>query len=207
MARIKQLSISKYFSSIIISAILLLSSCSNQEETNSNSATPNVPQSNQVETSNIELTQKSVLDNNVSVKIPTAFHEMSEEDIRAKYPSGRRPSIVYSNETGSVNVAFNHTSTPLTQSRLQMTMEGIVSSISNAGTATWIQKEIVKTGNRDFIVLEFTIPSGAERIYNLMYITDIDGKMAIGTFNCTEKEMAEWKTSARTIMTSIKVKS
>jgi hypothetical protein len=43
---------------------------------------------------------------------------MTTEVLAAKYPSGNRPTLVYSNEDGSVNFAFNHTANQITDDKL-----------------------------------------------------------------------------------------
>ena len=37
---------------------------------------------------------------------------MSQDLLRVKYPSSQRPTLVYSNASGSINLAPNHTDTP-----------------------------------------------------------------------------------------------
>lgn len=39
-------------------------------------------------------------------------------------------------------------------------------------------------------------------IYNLIWFTDLDGKLLLSTFNCTKEQMDDWKPIAKTIMES-----
>jgi hypothetical protein len=51
----------------------------------------------------------TILSNKIEVLIPESFDIMSEEMLKHKYPLETRPTLVYTNEDGTVNVAFNLT--------------------------------------------------------------------------------------------------
>lgn len=57
----------------------------------------------------IALETKSLLNDKIELKVPKEFVIMSEELMKLKYPSERRPTLVYSNESGEINVALNLT--------------------------------------------------------------------------------------------------
>src|SRR5262245_8646565 len=61
----------------------------------------------------VRLTEKALFDGAVTVLIPETFTLMSEELLRLKYPNERRPTVVFSNERGSVNLAANFTTNPV----------------------------------------------------------------------------------------------
>jgi len=57
----------------------------------------------------IDLKTKSLLNDKVELRIPAEFDIMSEELLKMKYPSERRPTLVYSNESSEINIALNLT--------------------------------------------------------------------------------------------------
>ncbi len=85
-----------------------------------------------------ELVTKSILNNRAEIKIPKDFGIMPEDLKKIKYPSDRRPTLAYSNETGGINVVFNLTQSKADQSSIE-TYKGVMeSSFKNAyPSAEW----------------------------------------------------------------------
>src|SRR5574342_878968 len=54
------------------------------------------------------LETRLLLGGRVEMLVPTAFQPMPEEILRLKYPMERRPTLVLSNDAGSVSLALNH---------------------------------------------------------------------------------------------------
>lgn len=59
---------------------------------------------------------------------------------------------------------------------------------------------------RSFIVMEFITPAVDAKIYNLMYITELEGRMLMCSFNCMESQKSEWESKAKQALNSIEVK-
>src|SRR5687768_15074579 len=56
------------------------------------------------------LEERVILSSKVKVLLPHDFLSMNKETLALKYPNaGHRPSEVYTNERGTINVALNHT--------------------------------------------------------------------------------------------------
>jgi hypothetical protein len=61
----------------------------------------------------VPLVVSSVLNEKLQILLPENFELMKLEAIKLKYPvEGRRPTEVYTNEKGTVNIAFNQTRNP-----------------------------------------------------------------------------------------------
>src|SRR5690349_14628301 len=56
----------------------------------------------------IILDKKTILNNKVEIKIPREFDIMQEEHLKIKYPAENRPTLVYTDKSTQINVAFNH---------------------------------------------------------------------------------------------------
>jgi len=154
---------------------------------------------------NLEL--KTILDNKIEIKLPQEFDIMSEEMINFKYPSENRPTLIYTNEKGSINVAFNLLESLASQEEIQSYREYFVPYMTKLyPTAEWIEDGILEINNRKVGFIELISPAIDTKIYNLMFFTDVDGKLLLCTFNCTTTNMKEWEAIAKEIMNSIVVK-
>ncbi len=154
----------------------------------------------------VELEKKRILNNRVEILLPRGFSIMSEEKAKMKYPSERRPTLIYTNQDDTVNVVFDHTSTKISvgqlyeyKKNLRKTLESIYPS------ADWFDDKVIKIGGRDVGTLQLLTPAIDIKIYNSMFFTELDGKLLLASVNCTEEKMKDWKSAAREIMNSLRV--
>lgn len=158
-------------------------------------------------TVNIDLETKSLLNDKVELKVPKEFDIMSEELIKMKYPSERRPTLVYSNESGGINVALNLTQNQASQQLIPAYKDNFVKTFKNLyPSAEWKNSGVNTINGRKVGYLELVTPAMDTEIYNLMFFTDLDGKLLLCTFNCTKKSIEEWTPTAKEIMNSLKIK-
>jgi len=155
----------------------------------------------------IELEIKSLLNDKVELKIPTKFEIMSEELMKVKYPSERRPTLVYSNESGGINVALNLTENKASQKMIEPYVENFVNTFKNMyPSAEWKGSGTKKINGRKVGYLKLITPAIDTKIYNVMFFTDLNNKLLLCTFNCTEKSIDEWENTADEILNSLKIK-
>jgi hypothetical protein len=153
----------------------------------------------------ISLDTKSLLGDRVELKIPSDFEIMSEVMMITKYPSERRPTLVYTNETGGINVALNLTENPASQEVISAYKDSFVQSFESMyPSAEWKDKGVMKVNGKQVGYLELVTPAIDTEIYNLMFFTDLDGKLLLCTFNCTKKDIDEWSPIAHEILGSLK---
>lgn len=139
-----------------------------------------------------------------SVKIPKEFGIMSSEAISAKYPIGNEPSLVYTNETGSINIVFNLNDTPMENNQIEeyiKQMEALYSQYTENIDVGFFERDGHKIGE-----IKFISPASDTNIYNHLIAFSIDGKLRILSFNCTEKYMNEYKDVSEFIINSITFK-
>ncbi|TKI58731.1 hypothetical protein E8L90_26885 [Brevibacillus antibioticus] len=155
---------------------------------------------------NDKLEAKKVLNDKVEILIPKGFTVMSEEMAKEKYPMENRPSLIYTDEKGTINIAFNHTETPIQDNLLKDMKDPMKQAFSNMyQDATWYRDEVIQINGKNVGVFELLTPAADTKIYNLIFFTELDGKMLMTTFNCTEDKMEEWKPLAQEILMSYKV--
>lgn len=158
-------------------------------------------------TLNIELEKRKILNDRVEILLPTEFEIMSEEMMKIKYPSERRPTLVYTNKTGGINVAFNHTSSKATQADIDNYTNSLVNTFKNLyPSAEWKATGVNEINGRKVGYLELITPAIDTKIYNLMFFTDLDGRLLLCTFNCVDKEQNNWTESAKQIMNSLTIR-
>lgn len=157
-------------------------------------------------TTNEKLEAKKVLNDKVEILIPKGFTVMSDEMAKEKYPMENRPSLIYTDEKGTINIAFSHTETPIQDSLLKDMKDPMKQAFSNMyQDATWYRDEVIQINGKNVGVFELLTPAADTKIYNLIFFTELDGKMLMTTFNCTEAQMEEWKPLAQEILMSYKV--
>ena len=83
------------------------------------------------ETGEQKLETKTILNNRIEIKLPKEFQVMSEDMAKLKYPAERRPTLIYTNESGRINVAFNLTNNKASQELIESYRENIVKGFKN----------------------------------------------------------------------------
>ena len=157
--------------------------------------------------SGIELQTKLLLNDQVELKVPKDFEIMNEEMMKVKYPSERRPNLVYTNKSGGINVALNLTKNKASQDLILPYKDNFVNTFKNMYTsAEWKASGVKEINGRKVGFLELITPAVDTKIYNLMFFTDLNGQLLLCTFNCTEKSITEWEPTAKEIMQSLKIK-
>jgi hypothetical protein len=153
-----------------------------------------------------KLVKKSVLGGELSILLPDYFNLMSKELVEIKYPSGNRPTEIYSDEQGGVSIGFSHTANQMELEQLPELMPLFIEQFSNMyPTIKWGKTDTRKINGLNCVVLEFETPAIDTEIYNLMGITVLDGRMLIFTFNCIVPVKSEWEEKASQIINSIQV--
>lgn len=152
-----------------------------------------------------ELTRRRILSGKASMLIPRDFVVMDTGTIALKYPSaGHRPSEVYTTPKGSINIALNHTKNAANDTELEAVKETMNAQL-NRPPIDFIRSEVRQVNGKKFIVMEFVSQAADTRIYNLMAITSLEGRLAMITFNCTESQMKEWVPTGKKMISSIQI--
>lgn len=158
-------------------------------------------------TISIELEIKSLLNDRVELKIPKGFEIMSEEVMKMKYPSENRPTLIYTNETGGINVAINLTQNQASQQMIPAYKDNFLKTFKNVyPSAEWKDSGVKTVNGKQLGYLELITPAIDTEIYNLIFFTELDGKLLLCTFNCTKKSIDQWTPIAKEIMNSLTIK-
>lgn len=154
-----------------------------------------------------ELELISLFDNKLEIKVPVDFEIMTDDLLKLKYPLNRRPTLVYTNNSTTVNVAFNLTASPANQELLKTYKNTFISTFSSFyPDAEWLDNGIKTINNQDVVYLEVITQAVDNDIYNLIFFTYLNEKLLLCTFNCSKEKITNWKDTAHIIMNSLAIK-
>lgn len=148
---------------------------------------------------NIE-TQYEMFDG-FKIKIPSEFKIMSDEIVNAKYPNGNPPSLVYTNDKTTINVALVMNDVAIKNSQIEeyvKTMESTYKNLSKDVKLNFWERNNHKIGE-----MKFTTQGSDTEIYNHIIAFSVNDKLRLVNFNCTKEQMSEWLEVSKFIMDSI----
>ena len=136
------------------------------------------------------------------MKIPGEFKIMSDEMLNVKYPNGNPPSLVYTNERGTINVALVMNDVAMKNTQIEEYIKTMESTYKNYSKD--IKINFWERNNHKIGEMEFTTQSSDTEIYNHMIVFSVDSKLRLVNFNCTKEFSDEWKEISKFIIESIK---
>ncbi|MBM7108046.1 hypothetical protein [Brevibacillus laterosporus] len=156
----------------------------------------------------ISFAERSLLEEKISIPMPKAFTPMTPEMAAIKYPSERRPTLIFTNSSGSINVAINHTPTRLTDAEMEEFTAAMVQLLRKTQKLLqWHGDGVKEVNGKPIGYCEFLTPAYNVNLYNFMFFTELDGKALLCTFNCIEDEMEDWRLVARGMMEALVIHS
>ena len=154
----------------------------------------------------ILLQPKTIINEKLTLLVPQEFSIMDDETLSLKYPSERRPTLVYTNESGSINVAINHTKDRMPQSEIgtfHKQMDGMFRNLYPS--ATWFESGVIEINGREWLTLNLRTPAIDTEIRNIIVATSVEGRMLLVSFNVTKEQEDEWLEPAEAIVQSLRV--
>lgn len=148
---------------------------------------------------NIE-TQYEMFDG-FKIKIPSEFKIMSEEIVNVKYPNGNAPSIVYTNDKTTINVALVMNDVAMKNSQIEEYVKTMESTYKNYSKD--VKLKFWERNNHKIGEMEFTTEGSDTEIYNHIITFSVNDKLRLVNFNCTKEQMNEWQKVSKFIMDSI----
>ncbi len=155
-------------------------------------------------TSYAQLGYRNVLSNQVKIKLPSVFKLMDENTLAIKYPPNNTPSEVYTNEEATVNVAFKKTKQVLTEQKVFTEAKKLEQQLTSNSKVQLISSEQIKANGNNIHVFSFYSNAIDTKVYNVMFIFSLKGKMVVGSFNCTLLLQNQWQVMVYEIIRSIK---
>lgn len=156
----------------------------------------------------IKLEKRTYLEGRLEMLIPTDFKQMSAEMIGVKYPNRtQQPQAVLSDDDGTVNIIVNYLPQSIQPSQVAEFKEFQLNFFKkNRPDAQWLADGVKQINGKTFGFLKFTIDAVDQKVYNYMVFSELNGKILMLSFNCTEKLLPKWQATAEEIMASIALK-
>ncbi|HYH04004.1 MAG TPA: hypothetical protein VEC37_12950 [Bacillota bacterium] len=154
----------------------------------------------------IKFMVKVLLDDRIRISLPEDFTQMSPADAELKYPSARRPGLIYTNPGGNVNLTFNHTVTQMKLADLDVFRQTMWQTVKKMQGAARLQADGSRNINGRMVgFLEFMTPALETQIYNLVYFTELEGRALLVSFNCSSAVMDPWRLVAGEMLGTLEI--
>ncbi|TGE21759.1 hypothetical protein E5K00_15940 [Hymenobacter aquaticus] len=153
----------------------------------------------------VEMIKKRVLSERVEILIPKGFEVMSEQQMDFNYAKAQsRPSVIYTNNK-EASIAFTYTDNTADQDMIDMYAENFYKMYSKQyKEAKWFNKGVKEVNGRKIGFMELMKPELGHEVYNLVFFTDVEGKLLMCNFTCADRQKPEWEAVAKQIMASFK---
>jgi hypothetical protein len=168
------------------------------------------PKSGQVKSGKL-LTAK--INDFITIPVPEDFKQMNDDELAAKYPSGRKPLAMFSSFDLLTNFGVNATNTAWEEKDLAILKDFQKANIRTLyENAAFTRDEIVKIGKKQFAVFEFVGDGSAEggrtakykQYYYMMYCI-VRKQVYVFNFNCPNTEKQAWQPMVQKMMAGVKV--
>lgn len=152
----------------------------------------------------LEFKRIELFDKKMSIMLPTTFLDMPSSLAKIKYPSEQRPQIIKTNLNTDVNFTFSLYNIPIKSGETKEAAKQFQMTIKKINPAN-IFYELVEEPLGETFISWFDFKSFAidECLYNLMYVTPIEGHILHGVFNCFYRDAIEWKDCVHKVLLSI----
>lgn len=136
-----------------------------------------------------------LFDDKMSMVLPCGFQDMPAAASKLKYPSENRPQIIKCNQDGSVSWAFNLLSMTCKKEELIVRIHEMKTALKRVNPAYLFFElnQFDVTDNTRVCQFDFRSYALDMDIYNIMFISNIGGRLAMGTFNCPDEMNDAWK--------------
>ena len=190
-----------------LAALCLASACGGAEEAPEADAPEPPPPLESVEIAGVRLEPRTMVSDQVSLLMPVGLELMDAETLAFKYPSDPRPTEVYTDETGLLNLIVNHTAEAMTPEGLDQARQFTEQMFGKMDpTVEWIASEMRTVQGRDWFHLDFRSTASGYSIRNMMSATSLDGTMLMVTVNMTDNLEPAWAETAGAVLASVQVR-
>lgn len=153
-----------------------------------------------------EFAETSFFEDKLKMYIPTNFFDMPPAVARIKYPSGDRPKIIKTEDTGSINITLNLLANNVCEDQIAEVKDGLKVILKRLNPSYLFFEEGVEIIEKKPIgYFEFKSPTLDKPLFNFMFITNLERNVILGTFSCPYEDYRPWHPIARQIMQSVRV--
>lgn len=148
---------------------------------------------------NMDMRSEDIQSLDLSVEIPSKFTLLPEKLAEIKYPSKKRPQVIYANENGTVSFGISRFKKPELVG-IDEVKDGMLNSMRNLAPQA---SPVTVEGYKAWLIT-FTSKGLDADIFNMQLYVLSDDSLIIATFNMTEKNIKEYQSVGKKTLTSIK---
>ncbi len=155
----------------------------------------------------IDLEKRSLIDGKIEILVPKEFTEMDMKEVLIKYPGKNRPKLILTDESGTVNLGFSHADSPADSTMIKDYKDVMINSYKQRAPGTvFVGEGVTSIHGKKVGYFKMITQAIDQQIFNHIFLTDCEGKLLVGTFNCLQKDKAVWEPVAEQIVQSLRVK-
>ncbi|MEQ8304905.1 MAG: hypothetical protein RIB47_16035 [Cyclobacteriaceae bacterium] len=160
---------------------------------------------------------KTKISDDISVSLPKELRPMAEEDIALRYPSVRQPIGAFTDNNREIDFSVSQSATQWYPDDVEMAQGFFKTSLYNLyDRLEMVDEGIHEIKAKKFIYFEFESRINGSRYdqgnqdsvlrYTYIQYHLQKGRTIVITFSCPKPLRGEWQETARSIMTSVKIK-
>lgn len=141
-----------------------------------------------------KFSRRSFFEEKMSIMTPEDFIEMPDEIAQIKYPGQQRPQIILTTLDCTVNFSMSYFDQDISPDQVEQALTGYQRLIRQMNPANIFFATTIEVPEKNCLGW-FSYKGYAldEHLYNLLFVTRIEKKLLLGSFNCIFSEMKEWE--------------
>lgn len=151
----------------------------------------------------VQFERKELFKDKLSIMLPVSFVTLPQKLAKIKYSSQQRPQVIKTSRDTTVNLGMSMADVEIYEENIKQLRNQTQEALKRLNPAFIFYDSNIETKNVPLGWFEFKSYGIDSDVYNLMFISIIDGKMLHGTFNCDYEDTLEWRDAARQMMYSI----
>lgn len=151
----------------------------------------------------VDFERKTLFQEKLSIILPVSFVDLPADMAKVKYTSQQRPQIIKTSLDTTVNLGLSMTDIKIYEEQIKTLKNQAQEALKRLNPAFVFYESKVETMNVPLGWFEFKSYGLDTDVYNLMFVSRIEGKMLHGVFNCDYDDALEWREAARQMMYSV----
>lgn len=151
----------------------------------------------------VQFERKELFKDKLSIMLPVSFVTLPQKLAKIKYSSQQRPQVIKTSRDTTVNLGMSMADVEIYEENIKQLRNQTQEALKRLNPTFIFYDSNIETKNVPLGWFEFKSYGIDSDVYNLMFISIIDGKILHGTFNCDYEDTLEWRDAARQMMYSI----
>lgn len=138
--------------------------------------------------------QQQLFDGKLNITLPSGFEPITEHIAEKKYLYAQKPEVTFTGASGRVDLSLNLLKTAVRSEQLPTYLQKVKYMLRRTNPSIlFFEIEQIKAVNSVALAMDFKSFSVGGPVYNLMFVTLLDGRLLLGSFNCPFDLWEEWR--------------